>query len=77
MARVTKKNNYETFDRLLNRFKKAVEKDDIVRRYCDKTFYEKPTAVRKKAKAMAIKRHLKTLANEQKVLRELRSFAKE
>jgi len=76
MARVTKKNNYETFDRLLNRFKKAVEKDDIVRTYCEKTFYEKPTTVRKKAKAMAVKRHLKKLANEQKALYELRAFSK-
>jgi len=77
MARVTKRNNYEHFDRMLNRFRKAVEKDDVIRTYCGKTFYEKPSAVRKKARAMAVKRHLKKLSNEAKALNELRSFAKE
>ena len=77
MPRVTQRNNYEPFDRMLNRFKKAVERDDVIRTYCEKSFYEKPTAVRKKAKAMAVKRHHKQLSNEQKELRELRSFNKQ
>lgn len=72
MARVTKRNNYEHFDKMLNRFKKAVENDNVLRTYYKNTFYEKPSTVRKKAKSLAIKRHLKQLSNEENALCELR-----
>jgi len=71
MAKVKRKNN-EYFDKFLNRFKKAVERDDILRTYYAKTFYEKPTARRKKAKELAIKRYKKQLQNETKELNQMR-----
>lgn len=76
MARVKRKNDYESFDKLMNRFKKLVERDNIVRTYCDKEFYEKPSATKKKAKALAIKRHQKVLRDENKKLHEMRLQSK-
>jgi small subunit ribosomal protein S21 len=75
MAKVKRKNN-EYFDKFLNRFKKAVERDDVLRTYYAKTFYEKPTTKRKKAKELAIKRHQKQLQNEIKELKQIRLQAK-
>lgn len=76
MARVTKRNEYEHFDRLLNRFKKAVDNDNVIRTYCEKTYYEKPALKRKKAKAMAIKRNNKRLRDEETALIEMRIQSK-
>ena len=76
MARVTRKNDYEHFDRLLSRFKKAVDNDNILRTYAEKEFYQKPTSIRKKSKALAIKRHKKKLHDEQLALSELRIQAR-
>lgn len=76
MPRVTLKNDHEHFDRLLNRFKKAVDNDDVIRIYCDKSFYEKPTTKRKRAKALAIKRATKKLKDLDNQLIELRIQSK-
>lgn len=51
---IAKKN--ESFEKLLRRFKRAVEKDDIVNELRKREYYEKPTVARKRAKAAAIKR---------------------
>ena len=55
---VIKVRENEPFDVALRRFKRSCEK---VRA---REFYEKPTTVRKRAKASAIKRHAKKLARE-------------
>lgn len=46
----------EPFEKLMRRFKRAVEKDDILNELRKREFYEKPTAARKRAKAAARKR---------------------
>jgi len=56
MAKVKLKHPNESFESLLRRFKKAVDKDDIIKTIREKEFYEKPTSRRKRAKAAARKR---------------------
>ena len=56
MARVEKKHPRESFEALFRRFKRAVEKDDIVKEYRKREFFEKPSQVRKRKKAAAVKR---------------------
>ena len=56
MAKVKLKHPNESFDSLLRRFKKAVDKDDIIKDFRKHEFYEKPSVKRKRAKAAAIKR---------------------
>ena len=46
----------ESFEKLMRRWKRAVEKDDIMNELRKREFYEKPTAARKRAKAAARKR---------------------
>jgi ribosomal protein S21 len=76
MARVRKRNEYDTFDKMLSRFKKIVDKDNIIRTYCEKEFYEKKSLVRKKARDMAVKRHKRTLRDENNKLKEMRLQSK-
>ncbi|WP_295366035.1 30S ribosomal protein S21 [uncultured Succinivibrio sp.] len=54
----------EPFDVALRRFKRSCEKAGILADVRAREFYEKPTTVRKRAKASAIKRHAKKLARE-------------
>ena len=61
MPQVRVKDN-EPFDIALRRFKRSCEKAGVIAE-----FYEKPTAVRKRKAAAAVKRHQK------KVGREIRS----
>ena len=51
---IAKKN--ESFEKLMRRFKRAVEKDDLVNELRKREFYEKPTSKRKRARAAAVKR---------------------
>ncbi len=51
---IAKKN--ESFEKLLRRFKRAIEKDDIINEIRKREYYEKPTVARKRAKAAAKKR---------------------
>ncbi len=62
MAGVTLKHNNEKFESLFRRFKKAVEKDGILKESRKREYYEKPCTRRKRAKAAARKRHLKQVA---------------
>ena len=50
----------EPFDIALRRFKRACEKAGVRKR----EFYEKPTSVRKRKAAAAVKRHAKKVARE-------------
>ena len=55
----------EPFDIALRRFKRACEKAGILSEVRRREFYEKPTSVRKRKKAAAVKRHLKKVSREQ------------
>lgn len=54
----------EPFDVALRRFKRACEKAGILTEVRRREYYEKPTTVRKRKKAAAVKRHLKKIARE-------------
>ena len=58
----------EPFDIALRRFKRSCEKAGVLSEVRRREFYEKPTAVRKRKAAAAVKRHIK------KVMRETRRF---
>jgi small subunit ribosomal protein S21 len=48
----------------MRRFKRSCEKAGILTEVRRREFYEKPTSVRKRKAAAAVKRHLKKLARE-------------
>ena len=54
----------ENFDAALRRFKRACEKAGVLTEVRRREFYEKPTSVRKRKAAAAVKRHLKKLQRE-------------
>lgn len=54
----------EPFDVALRRFKRSCEKAGILSEVRRREFYEKPTTGRKRAKASAIKRHIKKITRE-------------
>ena len=54
----------EPFDVALRRFKRSCEKAGILSEVRRREFYEKPTEVRKRKQAAAVKRHQKKLARE-------------
>lgn len=61
---ITKIRENESFDVALRRFKRSCEKSGILSEVRRREFYEKPTTERKRAKASAIKRHIKKLTRE-------------
>ncbi|MCV2518677.1 MAG: 30S ribosomal protein S21 [Candidatus Lightella neohaematopini] len=61
---VIKVRDNEPFDIALRRFKRSCEKAGILAEVRRREFYEKPTSERKRAKAAAIKRHIKKLLRE-------------
>ena len=54
----------EPFDIALRRFKRSCEKANILSEVRKREYYEKPTTVRKRKAAAAVKRHLKKLQRE-------------
>lgn len=52
----------ESFDVAMRRFKRACEKAGVLSETRRREFYEKPTAVRKRKAAAAVKRHQKKLS---------------
>ncbi|MCY4472137.1 MAG: 30S ribosomal protein S21 [Kistimonas sp.] len=56
----------EPFDVALRRFKRSCEKAGILSEVRRREHYEKPTAVRKRQAAAAVKRHMKKLQREQR-----------
>ena len=54
----------EPFDIALRRFKRACEKAGILAEVRSREFYEKPTWVRKRKAASAVKRHAKKVSRE-------------
>ncbi len=59
---VIKVRENEPFDVALRRFKRSCEKAGILSEVRSREFYEKPTTIRKRAKASAVKRHAKKLS---------------
>ena len=63
MPHVRVKEN-EPFDIALRRFKRTCEKAGVLSEVRRREFYEKPTAMRKRKAAAAVKRHIKKLQRE-------------
>ena len=63
MTAVKVKEN-EPFDIALRRFKRSCEKAGILAEVRRREFYEKPTSVRKRKKAAAVKRSMKKVSRE-------------
>ncbi len=55
----------EPFEVALRRFKRSCEKAGVVTETRRREFYEKPTQVRKRKKAAAVKRSMKRVFREQ------------
>ena len=70
MPQVRLKEN-EPFDVALRRFKRSCEKAGILSEVRRREFYEKPTSVRKRKAAAAVKRHLKKVQRESRRTRRL------
>lgn len=64
MPKVTSYSN-EPFEKTLRRFKKAVDKSDTMKDLRKKEFHEKPSSVRKRNKAAAVKRAQKIHSENQ------------
>lgn len=62
MPRVKQRNPNEPFEVLMNRFKRAVDKADVLNDYYKHEFYEKPSRKRVRLKAAAVKRHRREVA---------------
>lgn len=58
----------EPFDVALRRFKRACEKAGILSEMRRREFYEKPTQMRKRKAAAAIKRYIKKITREDPIL---------
>lgn len=56
----------EPFDIALRRFKRSCEKAGVLAEVRRREFYEKPTSVRKRKAAAAVKRHAKKVSREQR-----------
>jgi len=63
MPHVKVKEN-EPFDVALRRFKRSCEKAGVLSEVRRREFYEKPTSIRKRKAAAAVKRHLKKIQRE-------------
>lgn len=62
---IVKVRENEPFEVALRRFKRSCEKAGILSEIRRREFYEKPTQVRKRKQAAAVKRHMKRIAREQ------------
>ena len=61
----------EPFDVALRRFKRSCEKAGVLSEVRRREFYEKPTAVRKRKAAAAVKRHAKKMQRENRKFQRL------
>lgn len=71
MPHVKVKEN-EPFEVALRRFKRTCEKAGVLTEVRRREFYEKPTEVRKRKAAAAVKRHMKKLSRE--IIRRTRLY---
>ena len=68
---VIKVKENESFEAAMRRFKKTCEKAGILAEVRKREFYEKPTAVRKRKAAAAVKRHAKKVQRETRRMERL------
>ena len=61
----------EPFDVALRRFKRSCEKAGVLSEVRRREFYDKPTSVRKREKAAAVKRNLKKTSRDRNRLKRL------
>lgn len=61
----------EPFDIALRRFKRSCEKAGILADVRAREFYEKPTSVRKRKAAAAVKRNMKKVSRDSRRLQRL------
>ncbi len=61
----------EPFEVALRRFKRTCEKAGILTEIRRREYYEKPTEMRKRKQAAALKRHLKRLQRERQLRERL------
>lgn len=61
----------EPFDIALRRFKRSCEKAGVLSEVRRREHYEKPTTVRKRKAAAAVKRHAKKVSRESRKFRRL------
>jgi len=61
---IVKVKENEPFDVALRRFKRSCEKAGVLTEVRRREFYEKPTQVRQRKMAAAVKRHLKRVMRE-------------
>lgn len=59
-----RKHDRERFESLFKRWKRSVEKAGLIQELRQREFYEKPSVRRKRAKAAAIKRNQRRVAEE-------------
>jgi len=57
--RINKKHKGESFESLMKRFRKSVEKSDILNEVKDREYYTKPSTTRKLSREIAKKREKK------------------
>ena len=69
MSKVTLKHPNESFESLMRRWKKAVEKSEILKTLREYECYEKPCERRKRLKAAAVKRWQRQLSETALVIR--------
>ncbi|MBK1735357.1 30S ribosomal protein S21 [Halorhodospira abdelmalekii] len=62
---IVKVRENEPFEVALRRFKRSCEKAGVLSEIRRREYYEKPTQVRKRKQAAAVKRHMKRLQREQ------------
>lgn len=56
----------ESFERMLKRFTKKVKKERIIEQVRERSYYEKPSVVKRRAKLEAIKREKKRVRDFEK-----------
>ena len=64
MAKTEQKHPNEHFDGLFRRFRRAVEKDDLIMESRKRDYFETPSSKRNRSKAAAIKREQKRIAGD-------------
>ena len=68
---VIKVKENESIEQAIRRFKKACEKAGILAEVRKREFYEKPTSVRKRKAAAAVKRYAKKVQRESRRMERL------
>lgn len=74
MPKATLRHPEERFESLMKRFKRSVDKADVVKDVRDREFYEKPSEIRKRNKAAARKRTQRTVEAQREATLQKRNY---